>query len=129
VIETKKDEPKPLAEKPVLPKDLMPDDSEAGDMLEKEEERLREQEEEQHQEIKDEPHLHEGLPYETDAERKEHGHETVSDRDLLKVLKQKQEEPNSMQDFLDVKYKRKMTSLEASLLDALVEEDTDESRD
>ena len=83
-------------------------------MVEQEEKKLKQQ---QHDKLKNQPHLHKGLPYETDTEKQEHGHDVPTDKDLVKVLKDKKQ--NQM--------KRKQTSLEASLL-AAVAEDDDENR-
>jgi hypothetical protein len=93
------------------------------DLIEKEEKKLKE---EKHKELKDQPHLHTGLPYETDAEHQEHGHKLPTDRELLQVLKKKQKQPNDMKEFVDKKFKTKRTSLENSLLAALVEGDDGE---
>jgi hypothetical protein len=92
----------------------------AVDLLEDEDRKLKQKE---HQEVKNQPHLHTGLPYETDTEKQEHGHKLPSDRELLKLLKQKKEDPNRMKNFLDKKFKQKRTSLENSLLAGLEVED------
>ena len=79
-------------------------------LVEQEEHKLQQQ---QHKKIKNQPHLHKGLPYETEKEKEEHGHKVPTDQDLIDVLdKQKK----------DLK-KRKQTSLEMSLLAAVVERD------
>jgi hypothetical protein len=114
VVETPKAPGKPDVSIMHQPEDIT-------DLLEKEDKRLKE---EKHRELKNKPHLHSGLPYETDVEKQEHGHNLPSDRDLLKKLKEKEKEPNKMKDFLDKKLKKR-TSLETSLLAAL-EVDDDE---
>lgn len=81
-------------------------------MVEQEEKKLQEEE---HKKLKNQPHLHKGLPYETDTEKQEHGHDVPSNKDLVKVLKEKKEK----------KQNQKRTSLEASLLAAVVEGDNE----
>lgn len=118
VVETPKKEDVTLEEPPNA---HAPDD--ISDLLDAEEKKLREQE---HRKVKNKPHLHKGLPYETDTEKKEHGHKVPSDRDLLLKMKQKPE--TGMKDFVNQKMKRKRTSLELDMLAALAEVD-DESGD
>jgi hypothetical protein len=99
-------------------------------MVENEENKLQQ---EQHEQIKNEPHLHKGLPYETEAEKEEHGHNVPTDDELLTTMKKTKEEAEglnkNMRDLIDSgklkkvleqKYKkRKQTSLEMALLSAL----------
>jgi len=90
-------------------------------MVEQEEKKLKEQ---QHKELKNQPHLHKGLPYETEGEKQDHGHDVPTDKDLVKILKEKkQDQTNKMKDFVEKKMKRKRTSLEAAYLSSLAESD------
>jgi hypothetical protein len=106
-------------------------------LLENEENRLLEEE---HKKIKDEPHLHKGLPYEVEEEKAEHGHDVPSDEALMKVLKKEPEEDEDIQrrreqsrkrlkklrDEKFQKWKRTRSSLEASLLDVVAGGSEDE---
>ncbi len=103
-------------------------------MVEKEEHKLEQQE---HDKIKKEPHLHKGLPYETETEKQEHGHSVPTDDDLLSTMRKTKEQAEglnkNMRDLIDSgklkkvleqkMKKRKQTSLEFKLLSALVEDD------
>lgn len=96
-----------------------PDKDDITGMVEQEEKRLQQEE---HSKLKNQPHLHKGLPYETDTEKQEHGHNVPSDKDLVKVLKEKkQNHTNKVKDLVNKKMKRKQTSLENLLLAAVVE--------
>jgi len=94
-------------------------------MMEKEEHKLQQQ---QHKKIKNQPHLHKGLPYETEEEKKEHGHKVPTDQELIDALdatrKKVDESTQKTRDFIqEQKKKRKQTSLEMSLLATVAERD------
>ncbi len=105
-------------------------DEDLTGLLENEENKLNQ---ENHQKIKDEPHLHKGLPYETDEQKQEHGHEVPSDDELIDTIKKTRERAEGltkdMREFIDSgnlkkvielkKKQRKQTSLEDSLLSIL----------
>jgi hypothetical protein len=92
-------------------------------MVEKEEHKLQQK---QHEHIENEPHLHTGLPYETEEQKQEHGHKIPTDKDLIETLsgtkKNVDDVTKSMKDLMDsgqlkkfLQQKRK-SSLEAKLL-------------
>jgi len=70
---------------------------------------------EEHQEKKEEPHLHEGLPYETGREPDM----KKTDREILEEKKKKQQSPNEMKEFLKKKLTFKLRKSERNLLDLL----------
>ena len=119
--------PAPVVDTP-LKEDILEEEPEGEDdfvaMTEQEEAKLREEE---HKKIKNKPHLHKGLPYETEEEKQEHGHNVPTDDELIKSLdarrKVDQSTEQTRQFIEDMKKKRKQTSLEASLLAAVVESD------
>jgi hypothetical protein len=94
-------------------------------MVEQEEHKLQQQ---QHKKIKNQPHLHKGLPYETEDEKKQHGHKVPTDDELIEALdttrKKVDESTKQTRDFIEQqRKKRKQTSLEMSLLAAVAEKD------
>lgn len=84
-------------------------------MVEQEEQKLKR---EQHKKIKNKPHLHKGLPYETEEEKQQHGHKVPTDKELLDTLDAKTKA---------VLKKRKQTSLEAALLASIAEGDNEDN--
>jgi hypothetical protein len=95
-------------------------------LTEQEEEKLRE---EHHKKIKNQPHLHRGLPYETEDEKQEHGHNVPTDEELIQALESTRqrvdESTERAKKFVEDMRKRKQTSLEASLLASVAEGDND----
>jgi hypothetical protein len=114
---------------PVMPGDMKSEQGDTEDLLAEEENRLHKEQEKEHEKIKNKPHLHEGLPYEVEDEKTEHHHKVPTDRELMDILKKKQEKPNDMKQFTDNKYKRRRSSLEDTLLASLAEEEEDVSTD
>jgi len=99
------------------------DEEDLTALTENEEQKLRE---EQHKKIKHQPHLHKGLPYEAEEEKQDHGHKVPTDEELIEALDATREKversTERTKQFLDdMKKRRKQTSLEASLLDAVAE--------
>ena len=82
--------------------------------------------------MKDQPHLHKGLPYEVDEEKQEHGHSIPSDKEFMETIKAdpaaeaSRKRLKKLRDDKFKKWKRKRTSLEASLLAAVAEDDDDD---
>jgi hypothetical protein len=116
--------PAPVVETP-LKEDITEEEPEDEEdftaMTEQEEAKLKE---EHHKKIKNQPHLHKGLPYETEDEKQEHGHNVPTDEELIEALdatrKRVEQNTERTKQFIeDMKKKRKQTSLEASLLDRM----------
>jgi hypothetical protein len=116
--------PAPVVETP-LKEDITEEEPEDEEdftaMTEQEEAKLKE---EHHKKIKNQPHLHKGLPYETEDEKQEHGHNVPTDEELIEALdatrKRVEQNTERTKQFIeDMKKKRKQTSLEASLLDCM----------
>jgi hypothetical protein len=105
-------------------------------LVENEENKLKQEE---HKKLKNQPHLHKGLPYETEQEKKEHGHNVPSDEDLLDLMRKTKEETEEVnkktrefidsggvQKYVENKRKRKQTSLELSILAKMMKDVADE---
>jgi hypothetical protein len=126
-VETTEEAPPPDPDAPATSGALLePVTTDTGgfdSLLQEEEEKLREVE---HEKVKDKPHLHTGLPYETKVEEKK----KPTDRELLEMKKKQQTKPNQLKDFVEKKFKQKRTSLEvkASLIDVVGEEDASDSQ-
>jgi hypothetical protein len=99
-------------------------------LLENEEKKLKQQE---HKKLENKPHLHKGLPYETDEEKQEHGHKVPTDEELNKVLKEdpaaaaSRKRLKKLRDDKFKNWKRKRNSLETELLDKVAEGDNENS--
>jgi predicted AlkP superfamily phosphohydrolase/phosphomutase len=83
--------------------------------------------------------LHKGLPYETEGEKQEHGHNVPSDEELINLMRETTDETKKLnkdtkefmdsggiQRVLENKKKRKQTSLELSILASLIKDVSDE---
>ena len=118
VVERNENATEPLVVDTPKTEDVSKEEPEGEDdlnaMVENEEHKLEQQE---HDKIKKEPHLHKGLPYETEAEKAEHGHNVPTDDDLLSTMRKTKEQVEQKMK------KRKQTSLEMKLLSMLVGDD------
>lgn len=120
--------PTPIVETPKkedITKEVPEGEEDLTAMLEQEEQRLRE---EHHKEIKNQPHLHKGLPYETEEEKQEHGHAVPTDKELIDTLEEKEGDNGNwhrkmldkMRDDKFKKWKKTRSSLEEKLLTTVV---------